>query len=81
MPGGDGTGPLGRGPMTGWGRGFCRGFGRGFGRGAWTWPAPVWGAPAQPTKEQTLSFLEGQQKALESELDALKRQIEELKKQ
>ena len=23
MPGGDGTGPMGRGPMTGWGRGNC----------------------------------------------------------
>jgi hypothetical protein len=43
MPGGDGTGPLGRGSMTGWGRGFCAGApsqgvgypggGRGFGRG------------------------------------------------
>jgi hypothetical protein len=43
MPGGDGTGPLGRGPMTGGGFGFCAGFshpgytnpgiGRGLGRG------------------------------------------------
>jgi len=46
MPGGDRTGPLGRGPVTGWGRGFCGeadgpqfarggygGQGRGFGRG------------------------------------------------
>ncbi len=43
MPGFDGTGPLGQGPMTGWGRGFCasgsrrypyRGLGPwGFGRG------------------------------------------------
>ncbi len=47
MPGFDGTGPLGQGPMTGWGRGFCapgarrygyrslgpRGFGRGRGWG------------------------------------------------
>ncbi len=51
MPGLDGTGPWGEGPMTGGGRGFCnpawagyrprfswyRGFGRGFGR----WPG--WG--------------------------------------
>ncbi len=28
MPGFDGTGPLGRGPMTGRGLGRCRGFGR-----------------------------------------------------
>jgi len=39
MPGFDGTGPAGMGPMTGGGRGFCSpwgsrgGFGRGFGRG------------------------------------------------
>jgi uncharacterized protein DUF5320 len=39
MPGGDNTGPWGRGPMTGRGRGFCSdtypswGRGRGFGRG------------------------------------------------
>lgn len=32
MPGGDGTGPTGQGPMTGWGRGRCGG-GRGAGRG------------------------------------------------
>ena len=33
MPGGDGTGPMGRGNMTGWGRGACRGLQRqGFGR-------------------------------------------------
>lgn len=49
MPGGDRTGPLGRGPMTGRAAGFCsgfsgpgyanpgsgRGWGRGFGRGYW----------------------------------------------
>jgi len=37
MPGRDGTGPMGAGPATGWGRGFCRGggaFGRGAGYGA-----------------------------------------------
>ena len=47
MPGGDGTGPMGMGPMTGRGAGYCagypnpgymnsipgRGWGRGFGRG------------------------------------------------
>jgi len=46
MPGGDRTGPMGGGPMTGWGRGYCGGSqaprfaiggfggrGRGYGRG------------------------------------------------
>jgi hypothetical protein len=45
MPAGDGTGPMGMGPMTGRGAGFCAGYdapgyanpipGRGFGRGFW----------------------------------------------
>jgi len=26
MPRGDGTGPIGMGPMTGWGAGYCNGF-------------------------------------------------------
>ena len=51
MPAGDGTGPMGMGPMTGRGMGFCagvlapgsinalpsRGFGMGFGRGRVAW--------------------------------------------
>ena len=51
MPGGDGTGPMGMGPMTGRAAGFCagfgvpgyanpalgRGFGMGFGRGRGFW--------------------------------------------
>ncbi len=32
MPGRDRTGPVGQGPMTGWGRGMCGG-GGGYGRG------------------------------------------------
>ena len=39
MPAGDGTGPWGQGPGSGWGRGGCVPFGRGFragrGRGGW----------------------------------------------
>ena len=46
MPFGDGTGPMGLGPMTGRGAGFCAGFGRpGF-----TNPIPggwLWGSRAQ----------------------------------
>ena len=57
MPGGDGTGPMGMGPMTGRGAGYCagynmpgfaqgrgfwrRGFGRGFGWRRWARAAPV----------------------------------------
>ena len=115
MPGGDRTGPLQQGPMTGRRMGFCsgynspgyanqgagrffgRGFGREFGRGfRWrTWDfAPVGRAvpvqsyatyPQQPTKEQELSMLkedskavEEEQKALNEELDAIKKRIAEL---
>jgi len=31
MPGFDGTGPMGGGPMTGWGRGYCNSFGVNYG--------------------------------------------------
>jgi hypothetical protein len=43
MPGGDGTGPAGMGPMTGRGAGFCAGYpapgygNAGGGRGFWGW--------------------------------------------
>jgi Family of unknown function (DUF5320) len=43
MPGGDGTGPTGMGPMTGRGAGFCAGYpvpgyvNAGGGRGFWGW--------------------------------------------
>lgn len=52
MPWGDGTGPLGFGPMTGRGAGFCAGFGVpgyanpyvfGRGRGRRRWWRPGWG--------------------------------------
>jgi len=116
MPGLDGTGPLGLGPMTGRGLGYCAGynrpgyanpeprkfFGRGFGRGfGWrTWDfapiervipvqnIPVYPTqPQQPTKEQEITMLENdakaveaEQKALSQELETIKKRIEELKK-
>lgn len=136
MPGGDQTGPLGQGPMTGRGLGYCagynrpgyanpgprgffgRGFGfsRGFGRGfgwrrfafgapiAQVYPQPIYQPvtepvypaptqpvyptqPQQPTKEQEVTMLENDAKAIEAEqttlnqeLEAIKKRIEELKK-
>jgi len=111
MPGGDQTGPLGQGPMTGRGLGYCtgynspgyanpisrrffgRGFGRGFGWRRWDFAAiervvPVYPAqPQQPTKEQEVTMLEddakaveAEQKALSQELEKIKKRIEELKK-
>ena len=49
MPGGDGTGPAGLGPMTGRAAGYCAGYGiPGFmnpipGRGYWGWGGGGWG--------------------------------------
>ena len=61
MPFGDGTGPMGRGPMTGRGAGFCAGFGSpgftnpipgrrfGFGRGMpYGYPYTGWYGAATP---------------------------------
>ena len=106
MPGLDQTGPLGQGPFTGRGLGYCtgyndpgyanpgsRGFGRGFGWRRWNMPVervvPVYPAqPQQPTKEQEVTMLENdakaveaEQKALNQELEAIKKRIEELKKE
>jgi len=67
MPWGDGTGPLGLGPMTGRGAGYCAGFPvpgymnpypRGFGRGRgfrWFWRR-FWltGAPVLPVAPRTV---------------------------
>ena len=77
MPGGDGTGPLGRGP----GRGICigagfrrgpglgRGAGMGFGRGF----AGIYPADALSQKQ----ILENRKAMLERELAALKDQLSE----
>jgi len=79
MPGLDGTGPLGLGPRTGWGFGPCglglgwrrrfgpgRGLGRYFG---WRWPQ---------TKEEQKKALAEYRKALEEELEDVKKEEEEL---
>ncbi len=92
MPYGDGTGPAGRGPRTGRGLGYCSGrgapgytypgpgMGRGWGRGRGFWgPAPY--APAQPpelTKDQQVKILENEKKAMESELESIKKRLKEL---
>ncbi len=75
MPGFDGTGPDGRGPMTGrglgpCGRGLARGSGFGFGRGTGWRRLPV----TQPTTEVTSN------KEIRNEIDSLKKIVEDLKK-
>ena len=94
MPGFDGTGPRGMGPMTGGGRGFCA-----VPLPA-TWPAyvgrvpyppydvPYYGAgPAAPgavpfapqmTREQELDFLKNQAQAMRGHLEQIEARIQEL---
>jgi len=104
MPGGDGTGPMGMGPMSGRGAGFCGGFGvpgsanpvmgrgrggrgRGLGRMFWAAGVPVWArlgwgalsyAFGPPTPEVERETLKQQMGAMEAQLDAIKRRLEEL---
>jgi len=90
MPGCDGTGPKGMGPMTGGGRGFCSSFGT---SAAWQpyeirrrvpYLYPRYGAygfrPFAPriTREQELEFLKGEAEALRDELKELEKEIGEL---
>jgi len=84
MPYGDGTGPLGLGPGTGWGRGPC---GRGrafFRRGYWcrrAYGTAVFGAPPTLTKEEQIKILEAELKEIEAEKQEIERTLKELKKQ
>ena len=95
MPFGDGTGPMGLGPMTGRGAGFCAGFGRpgftnpipgrrfGFGWGMpYGYPyAGSYGYPGEAMpKEEELRMLEEQARAMESDLNAIGKRLEELRK-
>ncbi len=89
MPGFDGTGPFGQGPLTGRGLGPCgRGFGwrRGFGRRFRWWPrffgpafwqfAPASGAVPKDERE----YLEEERRYLEEELETLKQELAEINK-
>ncbi len=89
MPYRNGTGPMGAGPLTGRGFGYCGagfGFGRGFGMGmGYGWRTGGWGFapyvlnPAYaPTVELQKQALINEQKYLETRLEALKAQINSL---
>jgi len=93
MPRGDGTGPMGMGPRTGRGAGYCAGYNMpgfanpGFGLGmAWRrgrgggfgWRnCQTW---TPPTKEETLQALKDRSEWLKGQLDAINKRIEELEK-
>lgn len=82
MPGFDGAGPLGTGPMTGRGFGPCGlslgwrrrfGFDRGLGRYfVWRWPQ---------TKEKQLKALEEYKQALSEELEDVEKEKKELEEE
>ena len=86
MPGGDRTGPMGAGPMTGRGAGFCDGSGtpgyshRGFGRGmgarfhAWWQNAPV----SQPTPNDERQMLEQEAAYLKNQAEQIQNRLNEL---
>ena len=90
MPGGDRTGPLGMGAMTGRGAGFCGGRGcrhRFYATGLTGWqragagvpnvqPAPQ---PAQePSPEQELQTLKAEAEAAAASLEHIRQRIDEL---
>ena len=106
MPRGNGTGPMGAGPMTGRGTGYCAGFatpgfanqagygglgrGMGMGRGARVGGRGMgfgfrnrFYAPetmqAQPINaDQEKDYLANEAKALENDLEAIKKRLDEL---
>jgi len=93
MPGFDGTGPRGQGPMTGGARGYCvmpaneAGFGKGIygGRGAGRGGARGWrncfcatGLPVRTRGGDELSSLKSREEYLKNELDALQARVREL---
>jgi len=89
MPGFDGTGPAGMGPMTGGGRGFCSSRGIRsragiYGPAAYR-PYPYNYHAASPfssplTKEQEVEFLKNQATSMKRQLDDIETRIKELQK-
>jgi hypothetical protein len=94
MPGGDRTGPMGAGPRTGRGMGYCSGYewpgytntgpgfrsGFGFGGRGWRKRFYATGVPGwvTPTLEQETANLKAQADWLKAQLDAIQKRIEEI---
>jgi hypothetical protein len=79
MPYGDGTGPVGKGSLTGRGYGSCncgvhRGHGRGFGRGQ----RAGCSRPVDLTKEEERKILEAELKNIEAEREAIEKRLKEV---
>ena len=94
MPGFDGTGPMGMGPMTGGGRGFCSPWGIGAAQRTYGFPGltghayPYYrqgaffpgAAPFAPgmSREQEIDFLKSEAEALREQLKELEARIGQL---
>jgi hypothetical protein len=85
MPGFDGTGPRGMGPMTGGGRGFCAvplpaAWPTYMGTGAYRSYGLPWATPFAPpmTREQELDFLKTQAQGMRGQLEQIEARIEQL---
>ncbi|MGB9609626.1 MAG: DUF5320 domain-containing protein [Bryobacteraceae bacterium] len=93
MPFGDGTGPLGQGPRTGRGAGFCSGFGvpgslnrgggffgrgRGGGRGWRNWQGAFGWPFGSPAQYDEVGALKAQAGFFERALDSIRKRIEGL---
>lgn len=80
MPNKDKTGPVGAGPLTGKGLGPCgSGRGFGFGRGCGRGLGRYFGWNQPQTEEETKQSLIDYRKALEEELEDIKKQENDLK--
>lgn len=74
MPYRDGTGPWGRGPMTGRGMGPCgRGFAKGMGYGRFGY------GYRRPTKEEEIEMLKADKEDLKTALEDVEKRLAELK--
>ena len=88
MPGFDGTGPMGMGPMTGGGRGYCAVLlpqsstafmaGIAYGPHAGRWVAPHFRIAPGVTDEEELNFLRNQAQALKGCLEGIETRIRSL---
>jgi hypothetical protein len=85
MPGFNRRGPLGAGPMTGGGRGFCTGLGRGYRSARGSNAGFGWGSPAgynsrSEDSASELSYLKAQANSIRETLDEISRKIAEMEK-
>jgi len=89
MPGFDGTGPGGMGPMTGGGRGFCNPLGGGAAYRGYGYPynrmamPRYWGAPFSPqaNPQQEIAMLKNQADMLNSRLQQIEARLTEMGKE